>query len=118
MKRTKKELLESIEKKVVKSLLVAKNTLYIEYLDGCKAIRLHDTDIITQKSNGNIVLNSGGFKTPTTKERLNRRSYPININCPGIYQKNYQWFVGENSVFYNGITFNENGDQVSPQKNR
>lgn len=118
MRRTKKEMLESIEKKVKKTLFVANNTLYIEYLDGCKAIRLHNTDIITQKPNGNIVLNSGGFKTKTTRERLNRRQYPIVINCPRVYQKNHQWFVGENSVFYNGITFNENGEQVSPQKNR
>lgn len=35
------------------------------------AVRLHDTDIITFYPR-RVVLNSGGWKTPTTKDRLNR----------------------------------------------
>lgn len=35
------------------------------------AIRLHSTDVITYYPNGEIRLNSGGFQTVTTKQRMN-----------------------------------------------
>ena len=33
--------------------------------------RYHNTDIVTLKSNGDIILNSGGYRTMTTKEKTN-----------------------------------------------
>lgn len=35
------------------------------------AIRLHETNIVTLKPDGSIVLNSGGYRTMTTKSRIN-----------------------------------------------
>lgn len=35
------------------------------------AIRLHGTDIVTFYASGDVELNSGGWKTPTTKQRIN-----------------------------------------------
>lgn len=51
-------------------------------------IRLHDTDIL-KFSGKSIVLNSGGYHTRTTKERINH------FLPPGfyVYQKDYEWFL-------------------------
>lgn len=35
------------------------------------AVTLHATDVLTANSNGTVVLNSGGWHTMTTKDRIN-----------------------------------------------
>ncbi len=49
----------------------ANNTLEINYPDGRKAYRLHDTDIVTYMPNGDIKLDTGGWDTMTTRKRMN-----------------------------------------------
>lgn len=65
------------------------NTRIYKCLDNL-AIRLHDTDIITVFPGGNIVLNSGGWKTVTTKRRMNSVLNKFGIK---IYSNKGQWFV-------------------------
>ena len=65
---------------------IANNTYLIKG-DGKISVRLHSTDIITFWHTGNIVLNSGGWKTVTTKARINEFS-PFSI-----YQENSIWYV-------------------------
>lgn len=96
MKRTKKDLLSSITKEYSSAKVIANNTLKIEYKDGTTAIRFHDTDIITTIKNGTQILNSGGFRTKTTKERLNDHIRPY------VSQSNYRWYVG-GVLFFDGI---------------
>lgn len=110
MKQTKKEMLLGIENQVAKSKLIANNTLRVEYLDGRKSIRLHTTDIVTEKD-GVITLNSGGWKSVTTKDRIN--GYGLR-KWPYISQRNHQWFIGD-GIFYDGIQFKD-GVQISPVK--
>lgn len=62
-------------------------TYLIKRKDGSIAVRLWDTDVVVYKPNGDIVLNSGGWRTPTTKDRLNGYS-PITIA-----QTNKVWYV-------------------------
>jgi hypothetical protein len=69
----------------LKSKLVRRNTRLTEYVDGRRTLRLHATDIITWKPDGTKILNSGGYRTHTTKERL---SEYVNI-----YQKNFKWYI-------------------------
>lgn len=86
-----------------KTKRVANNTLEIDYGNGKKAIRFHNTDILTF-DNGFVTLDNGGWKTKTTKER-------INAYLPSPYwieQKNYEWYVhigenGEKLPYNNGI---------------
>jgi hypothetical protein len=97
MKKTKGDLLSNTYD-VKNSKFVANNTLRIEYNNGTKAIRLHNTDVITETSKG-FILNSDGWRTATTKERINTYS-PARV-----WQNNGQWFIG-NSLFYDGIVSN------------
>lgn len=61
-------------KKVHKPLTkkIANNTLLVTYPDGTRAIRLHDTNIITEDDYGRLILDNGGWSTPTTHNRMNR----------------------------------------------
>ena len=69
---------------------IANNTWEILEKNGkVKAIRFHDTNIITYLKNGKIRLNSGGWYTSTTKERINR-FLPANYY---LFQKSFIWYL-------------------------
>jgi len=84
--RTKKEKLAELG--YISRKKIANNTYELIKTTGERVIRLHNTDILTFKGD-NIILNSGGYRTTTTKDRLNRY-LPYNIR---IYQKNYKWYI-------------------------
>lgn len=76
-----------------KARKVANNTLRIETDRGYK-IRLHATDIFeTVAHRGGTVyrLNSGGWQTKTTKDRIN--AHLGDELGAYIYQKNYEWYI-------------------------
>lgn len=71
-----------------KSKCVANNTLQYTKDDGSVVIRLHDTDIVTTKGQ-NIKLDTGGWFSKTTKERINQylpRRY-------SVVQRNFDWYI-------------------------
>ena len=70
MRRTKREIMVGVE--CTSSKIVDHNTVECRRINGDRVIRLHLTDIITFKPNGDIVLDSGGWQTVTTKERMNK----------------------------------------------
>jgi hypothetical protein len=76
---------------IISSKLISKSCRVINYINGNKTIKLYATDILQFKGN-KIILNSGGYKTTTTKARINQ-FLPENIR---IYQKNYKWFIDNN----------------------
>lgn len=50
------------------------------------AVRLHNTDVVTLHPDDSYTLNSGGWRTVTTKDRINRYS-------PGcVYSERGQWY--------------------------
>lgn len=51
--------------------LLQNNTLRYSLPDGRKVIRLHDTDIVQIDRKGVVTLDSGGYQTVTTKDRIN-----------------------------------------------
>lgn len=107
MSRTKKDLLEGITKEVLKSRKIANNTLEIWYKDNSRAIRLHNTDVITFINN-TIVLNSGTWRTPTTKDRINKYSGLKRL----INQDRGIWYIN-GSMFYDGIVLDLKGNIIS-----
>jgi len=66
------------------------NNTYLQRIgENAIALRLHNTDVVTYYADGSIVLDSGGWKTPTTKDR-------INMGLPGgwqVYQDKGIWYL-------------------------
>lgn len=79
-------------------------------------IKLHATRIITYTTN-TVVLNSGGWRTPTTKARMNEYS-PVQVwQAKGLWSVRFE---GKDYPFADGITFNTItgsvvGEGVNPQ---
>ena len=70
------------------------------------AVRLHNTDVVTYIPGGRARLDSGGWETVTTKDRINRFSFVT------LWQEKNVWYVakpGEKKFFYNGMTIDEHG---------
>ena len=105
-RKTKAEIMAGVE--CERSRIAGNNT--VEYFqNGDRVIRLHLTDIITFKKNGDVVLNSGGWRTPTTKSRMNDF-------LPGwqVWQESKIWYVGkswhgERFVFEDGMVLHSDG---------
>lgn len=89
-----------------KPKIIARNTFRFT-LGNATVTRLHSTDIVRALPKGRYVLNSGGWRTHTTKDRMNSA-------LPGysIYHKGGQWFVasyngegtGNAIPYYDGMT--------------
>lgn len=76
-----------------KSRKIGNNTYAeIEYDDSVSII-LHGTTVVRFYPNGLVKLNSGGWQTSTTKDRINKYS-PVKV-----YQKNFQWFLTHGTPF-------------------
>jgi len=104
--KTKKVILSGVTKPVKKSKFVASNTLRINYEDGTESVRLRDTDVVTFKP-GEIVLNSGGWKTVATKDRMNQ------FSSIRVRQDKGVWYAN-GKAFYDGMVFNDAGELISP----
>ena len=83
------------------------NNTYAERREPGKiAIRLHKTDVVTHYECGSVVLNSGGWKTSTTKDRISEHS-PVRIS-----QHKGVWTFGYGSLlhtFKDGVTLKPDG---------
>lgn len=67
------------------------------------SIVLHHTAVVTFRKNGEIVLNSGGWRTTTTKARINA-ALPTGYH---VYQDKREWFVqtpGQQVKYQDGMT--------------
>jgi hypothetical protein len=83
------------------------NNTYLERRGLDFAVRLHSTDVVTIHPDGTYTLRTGGWKTVTTKDRINRYS-PVRIS-----QVKFEWFVnGED--FYSGMIVDNNGRIYHP----
>jgi hypothetical protein len=71
------------------------NNTYAEILnDNTVAIKLHNTYVVKIRDDGTYTLNSGGWQTATTKDRINQYS-PVRV-----YQRKFEWFVTINGKEY------------------
>lgn len=68
----------------------------IEY-DNSISVRLHGTDVVRFYPNGLVKLNSGGWRTQTTKDRINKYS-PVRV-----FQRNHEWFLKDGTPFEDNI---------------
>jgi len=113
IRRTKAEQLAGVE--YVSAKKVAHNTVEYARADGTRVIRLHLTDIVEFLPDGSVRLNTSGFKTHTTKDRLNQYIPKGWV----IWADRGVWYVGKRAfsngaddtrfVFCDGITFHSDG---------
>lgn len=97
------------------------NNTRLHYVDGTNgadiAVKLHNTDVVTIHSDGTYTLNSGGWRTSTTKARINEHS-PARV-----YSKRGEWRIwrrdatgiDEEWPFFDGIHVNADGCPVGLQ---
>ncbi len=90
------------------------NHTYLERRDnGTIAVKLHETDVVTFNPDGSAMLDSGGWRTITTKDRINGFG-PVNVS-----QDNSVWYIKRNPrgsllpadgyLFRDGMTINADG---------
>lgn len=107
--RNKTSIMSGVREHVMRSRFLKRNT--IEYFpeSGARIVRLHDTDIVkfpNPEDKYHFILNSGGWRTPTTKERMN----DVLPSGVAVYQNRGYWYVriggwedGKTVPFFDGI---------------
>lgn len=71
------------------------NNTYAEILhDNSVGIMLHSTYVVKIHPDNTYTLQTGGWQTVTTKDRINQYS-PVRV-----YQRKYEWFVNLNGKEY------------------
>lgn len=88
LKATPKNLAAAIEVLAGRESVRLGNNTYLENLPGLQfiGVRLHNTYIVRFHYNGQITLHSGGWRTVTTKDRINE------FISGRVYQKRGVWF--------------------------
>lgn len=81
------------------------NTWMVKHT-GFIAIKLHATNVVEIWPDNTYVLNSGGYKTVTTKDRLNTYG-PVRV-----WQKNFDWFVSGGRPFVDYMIVDRFGESV------
>jgi hypothetical protein len=71
-------------------------------------VTLHSTKIIRISPENEIVLNSGGYRTKTTKQRLNE------FSKASVNQKSGIWYIND-IAFYDGVKIDANGSLINPK---
>jgi hypothetical protein len=83
--------------------------------DGYTKVRYHSTDVVVFNQD-EIILNSGGWNTVTTKLRMNQASSEFDLGYH-VRQFDYQWYVDtEDSCyrFHDGMRFIRAGSNTQP----
>jgi hypothetical protein len=83
-----------------KARKVGNNTYAEIESDNSVSVRLHGTAVVRFYPNGLVKLNSGGWRTSTTKNRINKYS-PVKV-----YQKKYEWYLQDGAEFADNILVN------------
>lgn len=60
--------------------------------DGTIKVVYHGTPVVTVEPKGRITLDTGGYWTVTTKNRMNQASNQLGLGFL-VWQKNYEWFI-------------------------
>jgi hypothetical protein len=81
-----------------KSKKVDNNTHLERLTENSIGVKLHSTHVVVYFKNGTTVLNSGGYKTVTTKDRMNK------FSSAQVYQTKGEWFVNDKVPFKDGMT--------------
>jgi hypothetical protein len=113
-KRTKAEMTEGLSptEKATARMLQGNTMQYTRDKDGAQIIVLHETEIIAKFKSGKIQVFTGGWKTPTTKSRIQEHT-PVRIT-----QIKGEWYINGNKdiPFIEGMMFTEDGHPIGHSK--
>ena len=82
---------------------IAHNTELVPLDDDVIGVRLHSTIVVEMHRDGTFVLDSGGWRTTTTKDRINRFTPP----SVRVWQHDHEWVVADRygeREFVDGMT--------------
>lgn len=83
---------------------------YVWSIDGEVNYRLHHTNVIRWKPNGDFVIWTGGWETPTTKSRINNVLHGIGCNMH-LFQDKFIWYWSGGIEFDDGDVLHRHGTQ-------
>lgn len=87
------------------------NNTYLKRIDtGTIGVLLHQTYVVVYHAMGRVTLDSNGWQTNTTKARINEYS------DANLSQKNSIWYMGDGSLFYDGMQLNGDGETIKPKQ--
>ena len=77
------------------------NTEVVRVFNSHSDVYLHGNHIATVKDNGDVSISNAGWRTVTTKSRLNAIINEfLDGTKNGVYQKNHEWFVIDHGRHY------------------
>jgi hypothetical protein len=83
--------------------LGTRHTTVVRKPSGEIRVTYHSTDVVTLDANGNITLDTGGWRTNTTKTRMNQAANQFGLGFR-VHQDDFSWYV---------TTYNPNGDKAN-----
>jgi hypothetical protein len=90
---------------------IGNNTHLTSYPDGCVGLVLHWTEVVTCHPDGSLSLDSGGYETTTTKDRINKAL----ADRGRVYADDFAWYYAPafdftaRVPFQDGMTVNADG---------
>jgi len=97
------EAIKMVHGKTKKNSRKVGNNTYAEILpDGSVGIMLHSTYVVKIHPDNSATLNSGGWHTSTTKDRMNKYS-PVRV-----YQRKGQWYLESGEEYEDGVVVADN----------
>ena len=90
---------------VIRRSKLKNNTYEYVYADGSRAIELHGTQVFYQAASGEITLDTGGWYSKVTRDRINDQLEATKFT---LLQRKDRWLLdndrGKTLVYYDGIT--------------
>lgn len=97
-----------------KSSKILGNNTVVRRIDAdTVAIKYHNTDILTISQDDTIKINTNGYETVTTKDRLNQF-----LRCKGFYifQKKGVWYISDRkdtAAYFDGMRISSSGNLIT-----
>lgn len=92
---------------------IGNNTVLRDAGPGAIAVRLHCTDLVTVLADGTLTLNSGGYWTTTTKDRLNSFLRTVGAR---VHANRWQWYLttadGVETEWQDGLQLDSEGRRI------
>ena len=108
MRAIEREIIEALKGNGMSGDRVLSMRDMVEYTERKASYVLWSTVVaVYDKENKTITIDSGGYRSVTTKGRINAILRGFNIPA-GVYQKDFKWYIdGEHAGEYrDGIVFN------------